>query len=131
MADEPLPSQQAGALKFEKAETFRTMFNNFLRYRVGAGDFTIVLGTIVDGQPGYPNTVREEIAVAMSWIQLKNLAATLGQAIAAIEQKVGPIPTPNLPEAARRIKTESIQNQVDKLLLSPKNTELETKIGNG
>jgi hypothetical protein len=73
---------------------YRTFFSNFFRTRVGAGDFSLLFGSISD-TPGAvaANLLMEEASVIMTWPQLKSLVGFLTNIVNAIEEEAGPIQT--------------------------------------
>jgi hypothetical protein len=75
------------------------------------GDFSILFGTIMEGSPGTPNTVVEEVTVAMSWQQTKLLSKTLAAAISIIEQEAGELAVPlGSPETTAEEQAQLIGN---------------------
>jgi hypothetical protein len=107
MADEaPNPP-----FNFERSVSHKVIHSNFYRYRIGMGDFYIGFGTIRDELPGSPNTVIEEITVAMTWQQTKLLSQTLSAAISIIEKEGGELVVPSgTPEAVAAEHAQSVNN---------------------
>jgi hypothetical protein len=76
---------------------FRLVQCHLFRAKLTSGEVTLTVSTIVD-QPGIPRTeaIEDQVAIAMSWPELKMLAQHLATLVSAIEQEIGPIPIPHV-----------------------------------
>lgn len=94
-------------LTFTRSSEYKVVFSNAFRTRVGTGDITLIFSRVTH-TPSVAiagTIIEEQVEIAMSWPQLKQLAMALTSIVNAIEQEVEEIQVPMAfkidPEAQR------------------------------
>ena len=76
-----------------RSPAFRLIYASVHRTRIGHGDCTLTFSSVLD-LPGAPlNLIQEEFAVTLSWSLLKSLGNEINDAVKAIEEVMGEIPS--------------------------------------
>jgi hypothetical protein len=96
MAEDSAGDAPAPGVTWSRSNLFRHVYCQVFRARLTAGDVTLTVSTITD-QFGLVRTeaIEDQVAIVMSWSELKMLTQHLETLVAAIEQDIGPIPVPH------------------------------------
>jgi Protein of unknown function (DUF3467) len=79
-----------------RSDTYKTIYSNLYRTRVGSGEMTIIFNKVTHSPSilATGNIVEEQVEIIMPWPQIKMFEQTLKSIIDAFEQEVGVIPIP-------------------------------------
>jgi hypothetical protein len=84
-------------LTWGRSALYRVIYCHLFRTRLSPGDITLTVGTVTDQRPGETNLmIEDQIAIVLSWAEMKMLAQHLSVLVATIEQDIGPISIPHL-----------------------------------
>jgi len=97
MAEERIVGAPAEpSVTWSRSDLYRLVYCQLFRTKLTSGDITLTVSTLND-QAGFVRTevVEDQVAIVMSWSELKMLAQHLETVVVAIEQDIGPIPIPH------------------------------------
>ncbi len=88
-------ASSAANVPWTRSSDFRLVWASLVRPRLGAGECTLTFCSIAD-VPGLSGQaiIQEEVAVTLSWTQLKSLSLQLNDFVFAIEAEMGELPIP-------------------------------------
>ncbi len=85
----------AANVPWTRSSAFRLVWAALVKPRLGAGECTLTFSSIADtAGPTGQAVVQEEVAVTLSWTQLKSMSVQLNDIVFAIETEMGELPTP-------------------------------------
>jgi hypothetical protein len=94
MAEDPSTARETP--RFTRSTEYKTVFSDVYRPRLGNGDITIVFSKIRH-DPGVDvsaTSAEEQLELVLPWNVAKMLSLHLSALIAAMEDVLGPIPSP-------------------------------------